>query len=274
MLCQACSRAGLLREALAANDAALLAVEETPGDPHAGAILGHSVEQLVGFNVAHWVRCLRPGLLIGLGRLEEANLWLARLIQIEDARIEPIIQFIPHFAAVEMAWRRGDAPAAKWHAEEVARYAEQAAVPFVFVVALLCQGLAASTEGNFVTAEEHFFAALEMARQRTAGVDYEARLLALLAETYIRAGDITRAAIAAPEAIEAARRRTDRYAECHAAIVGAMVLALHGREKQLREAVELLDRADKLIVLTGAVALRHAHERAQLLVDTGDLLWS
>ena len=58
LLCQACGRAGLPLEALMANDAALLAIEN-PGDTHAGAILGHSIEQMVGFNVAQWVRCLR-----------------------------------------------------------------------------------------------------------------------------------------------------------------------------------------------------------------------
>jgi adenylate cyclase len=262
LLCQAYSRAGLLRKALAANDAALLAVDAL-GDPSAGAILGHSVEQLVGFNVAHWVRCLRPGLLIGLGQFEEADLWLARLMQFEDATIEPIIQFVPHFAAVELAWHRGNAAAASWHAAELARYAEQAAVPFFCVVALLGQGLAASTDGDFAGAEGHFLAALDTARQRTAGVDYEARLLALLAETYVRAGDMARAGVVATEAIEAAQRRTDRYAECHAAIVGAMALAGGRRtEQQLGIAAELLDRADKLIALTGAGVFRLMRERA------------
>jgi len=273
LLCQAYSRAGLLREALEANDAAL-AVIEAPGDPNAGAVLGHSVEHRVGFNVAHWVSCLRPGLLIGLGRWDEADLWLARLMQIEDDRIEPIIQYIPHLAAVELAWHRGNTASAKWHAAEVVRYAEQSAIPFVLVSALHCQGLSMAAEGDLGTTEQHFLVALEMARQRGAGLDKEARLLAQLAETHLRAGEAVRAGNTAADAIVIARRRTDRYAECHAAIVGGMALAVGGRIDGPGEAAELLGEADKLVALTGAAVFRSLLERAQLLVDTGKLLWS
>jgi tetratricopeptide (TPR) repeat protein len=273
LLCQAYSRAGLLREALEANDAAL-AVIEAPGDPNAGAVLGHSVEHRVGFNVAHWVSCLRPGLLIGLGRWDEADLWLARLMQIEDDRIEPIIQYIPHLAAVELAWHRGNTASAKWHAAEVVRYAEQSAIPFVLVSALHCQGLSMAAEGDLGTTEQHFLVALDMARQRGAGLDKEARLLAQLAETHLRAGEAVRAGNTAADAIVIARRRTDRYAECHAAIVGGMALAVGGRIDGPGEAAELLGEADKLVALTGAAVFRSLLERAQLLVDTGKLLWS
>jgi class 3 adenylate cyclase/tetratricopeptide (TPR) repeat protein len=273
MLCQACSRAGMLREALAANDAALADID-APGEPGFGTVLGLSVTQMVGFDVAHWVRCLRASLLIGLGRLEEADLWLARLMQIEDSGIEPVIQYIPHFAAVELAWHRGNAAVAKSHAAEVARYAEQSAVPFVFVKAFLCQGMSASADGDFDAAERHLLNGLKTARQGRAGLDYEARLLALLTEAYVRAGDNERGVHTAAEAMETAHRRTDRYAECHAAIVGAMALAALGRTEKLGEAVELLGLAAGLIDLTGAVIFRPMLERARLLVDTGQLLWS
>ncbi len=195
LLCQACTRAGLLREALAANDAALQAIE-IPGDPNAGTVLGHSLAQRVGFDVAHWVRCLRAYPLIALGHEDEARLWIARLVQIEDARIEPIIQFIPHWSAVELAWHRGNADLAKWHATEVERFAERSApVPYVFIKALLCQGMAASSEGDFGTAAKHFHAALATARQGRVGLESEARLLALLVDTYARVGEFERAVL-------------------------------------------------------------------------------
>lgn len=273
LLCQACTRAGLMREALAANEAALQVIEAS-ADSNAGAVLGHSVEHRVGFNLAHWVRCLRAYPLIALGREEEAELWLARLMQIEASRIEPIIQFIPHWCAVELAWHHGNASMARRHAAEVGRYAEQSAIPFVFGNALLCRGMAAATAGEFAAAEQHFHAALVTARQGGAGLENEAKLLALLADNHLRAGDIERARPTSAEATEVARRRNDRYAECHAAMAGAMALAAGGRAEQCREAVALLGRADQLIAETGAVILLPMRERVRRLIDTGRLSWS
>ena len=131
-----------------------------------------------------------------------------------------------------------------------------------------------AAEGDLGTTEQHFLVALEMARQRGAGLDKEARLLAQLAETHLRAGEAVRAGNTAADAIVIARRRTDRYAECHAAIVGGMALAVGGRIDGPGEAAELLGEADKLVALTGAAVFRSLLERAQLLVDTGKLLWS
>jgi class 3 adenylate cyclase/tetratricopeptide (TPR) repeat protein len=273
LLCQACGRAGLLWDALAANDAALAAIE-SPGDPYAGAILGISVGQMVGFDIARWVRCLRAGLLVALGQFDEAELWLGRLMQIEDVTIEPIIQYIPHYAAVELAWHRGDTASAKTHTAEVVRYAEQSAIPFILVTACLCQGLSASADGDFAGAERHFLTALETARDGGAGLDKEARLLAHLAETFVLAGESERATDIAAEAIEKARRRTDRYAECHANIAGAMALAAHGRVGRSSDAAAMLGRADALIALTGAAVFQPMSERARLLIDPGELFGS
>jgi len=164
--------------------------------------------------------------------------------------------------------------AAKWHASEVSRYAEVSAVPFVLVRSLICQGMSAFIGGDFAAAESQFRRALETARLGGAGLDYEARVLALLTETYVRAGDSARAVHTFAEATETARRRTDRYSECHAAIAGAMALVTGGRRDTLREAAQLLGRADELIVITGAVVFRPLLEQAQLLVDTGKLTWS
>ena len=273
LLCQACSRAGLFRDALDANDVGLAAVD-TPGNAHNGGVLGHSLEQRVGFNVAHWVRCLRAYPLLALGRLEEAGLWLDRLMQLENAGIEPIIQYIPHWCAVELAWHRGDVVAAKRHASEVVQFAEQSSIRFVFVKASLCQGIASLVESDVDGAEQHFLTALATARQGSAGLDYEARLLARLAHTYVRSGAMERAIQVSGEAMEVARRRTDRYAECDAAISGAMALAAVGGAGRRREMLELLNQADQLIATTGARVLLPMRRQAQLLVDTGQLSWS
>jgi class 3 adenylate cyclase len=273
LLCQAYGRAGLPLDALATNEVALAAIE-APGNPDADTVLGLNVGQMVGFDIAHWVRCLRAGILVALGRFDDADLWLARLMQIEDARVEPIIQFIPHLAAVDLAWHRGDAAAAKWHAAEVARYAEQSAVPYLSVIALLCQGLSASAANDFAAAERHLRTALDRARNGRVGLDFEARLLALLVEAYVRTGSVVRALETATEAMETARRRTDRYAECHAAIAGAMAIAACDRVERRRDAIDLLERANELIIQTGAVVFRPMLKRVQLMLDTGELVWS
>ncbi len=75
LLCQAWSRAGLQREALEANDAALAAIDAAGGPDACTALVG-SVRQMVGFDVAHWVRCLRASVLIALGRFDEAKFGL------------------------------------------------------------------------------------------------------------------------------------------------------------------------------------------------------
>jgi class 3 adenylate cyclase/tetratricopeptide (TPR) repeat protein len=266
LMCQAYSRAGMLREALSTNDMALLAIETQTGAGTESIVLGLSVGQMVGFDVAHWVRCLRAKLLVGLGRFEEADLWLARLFQIQPSDVEPFHQFIPHAAAVEMAWHCENAEAARWHAGEVARYAEQSAIPFILIAALLSRGLAASAQRDYVAAEGYFLEALEMARRRRAGLENEAKLLANLAETYLRADNEVRAAKSAAEALETARRRTDRYAECHSAIVLATCLRIRSRH----EAVELLNRARTLIELTGAEIFLPMLKRASQLVIPGE----
>jgi class 3 adenylate cyclase/tetratricopeptide (TPR) repeat protein len=266
LLCQAYGHAGLLSEALAASDTALRIVEDE-NQPAAGVVLGLTVAQMVGFDVLHWIRCLRAKLLVMLGRLDEAEASLARLIQIDPEKVEPFHQCIPHWAMVELAWHRGDAASAKSHAYEVARYAEQSAMPYVSVLASLCHGLSASIAGDLQVAEVRFREALEAARRSRAGLENEARLLALLAEIGVRAGDNSGGARTADEAIATARRHTDRYAECHATIVKAIALAAGRQTGWQPEAAELLDRAEQLIVMTAAINFRPILEDAQRAVD-------
>ncbi len=269
LLCQACTRAGLLVEALAANDVAMAAMD-SQNQSSAGIVLSLNVAQMVGFDVAHWVRCLRAKILVALGQFAAANLWLARLFQIEPENIEPFHQFIPHAAAIEMAWYHGDPLAAKWHASELSRHAEQSAIPFVLVAAQLGHGISASTGGDYDAAERHFRQALTAARQGRAGLENEAKLQAHLADAYIRAGDEARAAHTAAEAMQTARQKTDRCAECHAAIVGSSALATLRQIGWRNEATQLLNRAETLIITTGATIFQPMLERAQRLVESAE----
>ena len=190
-------------------------------------------------------------MLVWLGRFDEAQQWLTRVLQIEPERIDPHVQFSPHTAAVELAWHLGDFGLAERHVRMVDEYVAQSPTPYLHVVALGCHGLAACTGGDFARAEQSFRDALDLGRRTKAGMEFEARLLADLADTQNRSGNPLLAAETAVEAIEVARRRTDRLAECHATIVAAAAHCASGRRG---EAAEALARAEHLLQITGAAA--------------------
>jgi len=251
LLCQANMLAGFVGHALSANSAALdLIDDERRGT--AGIVLGLTVGQMVGFDVPYWMKCLQVRPLFMLGRFSDADERLARLFQTNPADAESLHQGIPHWYAVELAWFRNDTRAATRHANQVARFATQAGNPYWFVVASYCQGLAASTAGDFMEADGFFQQALDASRRGRAGLELEARILAFQADNLMRAGDPRRAGEVAAEAIGVARRKTDRLAECHACLVAAWA-SLSGSQ-QAGEARGLLDRANALIDETGAKA--------------------
>jgi hypothetical protein len=140
------------------------------------------------------------------------------------------------------------------HANHVARFATQAGNPYWFVVASFCQGLAASTSGDFMEADGFFQQALDASRRGRAGLEFEPRILAFQADNRMRAGDPRRAAEVAAEAIGVARRKADRLAECHASLVAASACLTRSGSQDTEEAPGLLNRANALIDETGAKA--------------------
>jgi adenylate cyclase len=255
VLSQIYTLAGLLGEALTANDAAMAAIAEE-SEPHGGVVIGLNATQFVGFDVEHWIGCQRTRILLLLGRFDEATSSLARVSQVKPERITPIIQYIPHAAAAELAWHRGDGTAARWHAARVAGYADQAAMPYLLVIATGYRGMAALTAGDYSESIRCFREALDTARRRGAGLEYEAKHLALLADAFDCAGEQVHAADTAGEAIEAARRRADRIWECFACIILARTLIAGGERKRLADAIIHLDRAESLLRTTGVEFFR------------------
>ena len=187
-----------------------------------------------------------------LGRFSDADERLARLFQAEQADAELLHQGIPHWYAVELAWFRNDTLAATRHANQLGRLAAQAGNPYWFVVASYCQGLAASTAGEFTEADGFFQPALDASRRGRAGLELEARILAFQADNLMRADDPRRAGEVAAEAIGVARRKADRLAECHASLVAAWACLSGPRHAE--EATVFLNRANALINETGAKA--------------------
>jgi adenylate cyclase len=253
LLCQASQLAGLVRDALKANSAALELIDDERRGT-AGVVLGLTVGQMVGFDVPHWMKCLQVKSLVMLGRFSDADERLARLFQADPADAEIVHQGIPHHFAVELAWFRSDTLAATRHANQIAHLAARAVIPYWFVIASYCQGLAASTAGEFVEADGFLQQALDASRRGKAGLEYEARILAFQANNLMRAGDLGRAGELAVEAIVVARRKADRLAECHASLVAAEVYSKRSGSQHREEAHRLLDRANTLIEETGARA--------------------
>jgi class 3 adenylate cyclase/tetratricopeptide (TPR) repeat protein len=261
LLCQANMLAGFVGHALSANIAALDMIDrERRGN--AGVVLGLTVGQMVGFNIPYWIKCLQAGALVMLGRFSDADELLIRLFQGDPADAEPLHQAVPHEVAVKLAWFRNDTLAATRHANQVGHFATQAGNPYWFVFASYCQGLAASTAGDFTEADGFFRQALDASRRGRAGLEVEARILAFQADNLMRAGDPRRAGEVAADAIGLAKRKADRLAECHATLVAARACLMRCGSQDIEEASGLLARANVLIDETGA----KAYEAMMLLI--------
>jgi AAA ATPase domain len=253
LLCQGSMYAGFVGDALEANSAALSLIDDERRG-NAGVVLGLTVGQMVGFDVPHWIRCLRVRSLIMLGRFSEADERLARLFQRDPANAELLHQSVPHHYAVELAWFRNETLAAAQHADQLARLATLAAVPYWLVIASLCQGLATSIAGDFTEADGFFQQALDASRRGKAGLEFEARMLAFQADNLMRASEPVRAAEIAAEAITVALRKADRLAECHASVVAAWTCLTRRGTQGAEDAHSLLKRAAALLDETGAKA--------------------
>jgi tetratricopeptide (TPR) repeat protein len=228
----------LLNEALAANSEAL---------QNAPYIEKRDKEQL-GFNVEHWIMCLRGRIMVSLGRFAEAEKWLLKLLQIPPAARNPILQFIPHVSYLELAWHRGDASLAKEHASQISEIADHSSIPYLQVHAFASLGLAQSTAGDNVGAVQSLTRAIDFARDANAGRENEPSMLAHLAGVYLQMGEREKALAAANEALQLAQQRTARVAELHASIISASALA--SQDKAAAERV--FRRADELLAETGA----------------------
>lgn len=232
-LSQAYYLGGLLRQALAANDTALAIIAEQQGvNRHLAQ--GLTANQLLGFDLEHWIRCYRTMILARLGRIEEADSWVARVTQREVDRVDYVVQFIPHMAQVELAWSRGDPQTADRHAGFVADYAEKGKSPYVRSYGIVASALARSAAQDFAGAADILGRGLAVTRQAHAGRELEARMLAELADAQFGAGDFGAAAATAEEACDVARRRTHRISEAHACIVRARALVRTRRPGERR----------------------------------------
>jgi class 3 adenylate cyclase/tetratricopeptide (TPR) repeat protein len=241
-LCQAWGHAGKLREALAANTAALANVDK----------IEPAHELIFGLNVERWIRSLRARLLIRSGQMAAGTALIEELIADETAHPDPAVQFIPHLACVELAWLSNDPALAKKHAARITEIATNVAIPYVAVYADACQGVALCLAGNHIAAIPLLEKALDLARQVYAGLNFEPEILAYLAEVHLRAGQVEKAIVRASEAIKVSTHRGARLTECRAAIA----LGRASQHTGAQSAGHHIERAHALIEETGASAYR------------------
>ena len=241
-LSQAYGWAGLWREALAANDAAMAGISEIDSFDH----------RFLGYSVAHWTLSLRGRILSRLGRIGEAQQCLDEMLAIDQKRIDPTVQFIAHLGYVDIAWYRNDAALAQRHAARVAEIAERHGSPYLRVFAFACAGVANGLARDFTAAIQNFLDGVALMRQARVAMEYEAEMLAGLADCHCRSGQYQLAITVATETIALARQRSARLPECRAFIIHAVALAGQFGAAGSEEAEDLLRRADDLIRQSGA----------------------
>lgn len=257
-LSQAYAWAGLLHQGLAANDAALLAVE----------YIDQFDREFIDFSIEQWVLGIRARLLIRMNRLEEASLCLQKMLSADSGLDDPVIGQIAHHLSVELAsWSRNAALAAV-HSAKVSKIAQEHGSPYSRVFALWCNGVAEVTKGNLESAHDSYSEALDLIVGTRVAVEFETEIQTSLAERHYKAGNFDPALTIAKGAVALSRRRSNRLTECRALIVWGAVLGQAAEAGARTQARELLDRAEKLIGLTGAriyeISLLDARRRLSL----------
>ncbi|MBA3592616.1 MAG: AAA family ATPase [Polaromonas sp.] len=252
-LSQAYAWAGLLHQGLAANDAALAAVQH----------IDQFDREFIDFSIEQWVLGIRARLLIRLNRVEEATLCLQNMLSVSAGLNDPVIGQIAHHIHVELAAVTQNTLLAKEHAAIVIKLAQQHASPYSRVFALWSSGLAQTSVGDLEAAQQSFLDALELIASSKVAVEFEAEIRAGLAECYQHLGNFHLAEASAQEALVLSRQRSNRLAECRALIVLGAVSASKNEPERVEKAQDLFDQAAQLISLTGGKIFESSLARAQ-----------
>jgi adenylate cyclase len=254
-LAQAHWMSGFLPKAEAACDAALktLAVRQRQG---MNGIVGLDSPPYTSFDVELWINCMKARVLVWLGRFDEANILLAEAFLAEGTNREaPVVQFIAYLASVELACHQNDPVAAHRHADRIRAYANRSDIPYLHVYALFAAARAKTCSNACAEAVRDLHAGLEFAAAANAGREHQSHLLAELSYAQYGSGLYDQAAETARTAIETARDRRHRTAECLASMVHGAGIAIRTGTVVNPEAQQYVARAEDLFCQTGAVLL-------------------
>jgi len=251
MLAQAFFMSGRLNEALNAAETAQAAIARQSGFD-SDVTLGLNPNQILGFDVEYWIKCLKARILLQLGRFAETEIQLFELFDRAPEQLAPVVRFIPHFASVELAWALGNDELLRRHTVEVSKIADQSDMPYIRVVALWCGSLADATGGDLATAIDKLRDTIDYARRARAGLEFEARMLAAYADLLYRAARLDEAFDASRQAVDVGRRRTDRIAELLGSLLLGLVRASKSAIADDREAREMLAQSERLLDVSAA----------------------
>jgi adenylate cyclase len=254
-LAQAHWMSGFLLKAEAACDAALktLAIHYRRGF---NGIVGLDSPPYTSFDVELWIKCLKARILVWLGRFDDANILLDEAFRVEGTNREaPVVQYIAYLASVELACHRNDSVAAHRHAARIQAYADQSDIPYLQVYALFATARAKICSNACADAVRDLQGSLEFVAAANAGREHQSHLLAELSYAQYSSGLFDEAAETARTAIEMARDRHHRTAECLASMVYGAGIAVGKRTVVNLEAQEYFGRAEDLFRQTGAVLL-------------------
>jgi adenylate cyclase len=242
VLAHALRHAGRLEESLRLMEACLERLRRQADD--AGIGFGQSL----GFSLGLWLRALRGDTLVFLGRLADAASDEAEVAAAATARGDADLLILPRWAAVTVAWARGDPDGGLGPAREASEIAERQGSPYARVLAGSSLGSALLQIGDARRAGEVLADVLATAREHRAGLDLEGRVLSLLAEARFDAGAVADARRLADEAAERSRERRTPLFECFAELARARIHA--GEAPEACDAA--LSRLDERVEATGA----------------------
>jgi tetratricopeptide (TPR) repeat protein len=261
---QALFYSGRLHEAARTIEAGLELLRDASASA-ASAEQSAYISQRTGFDVGHWLHALRPLVLVWLGKFTDANAAIADIARFQNDAM--VVKYLPHFAATDMADWRQDPVTAKHHASVLDDYARRSRLPYLQVAALIGSGRASSAAQDFDGALALFHEALTVMRRTRAGLEWEPILLSTIADLTYRSRAAGQAAVLASNAIELARARTNRVAECLALLVRAMALLDARSRSTAMQARPLLARAEQLIDLSGAAVFEPMLRRTRSMIE-------
>ncbi|MEO8560126.1 MAG: hypothetical protein ABI439_13740, partial [Rhodospirillales bacterium] len=211
VLCHAYRLAGLLREALAANDDALAGVGE----------ISEADQQTLGFDIGIWLTSMRAQTLVWMGRFDEAQPILDALLAPDNGKIDLAHRVHCHSVYADIAWFLDDGALAQLHCHKLTELADKSGVPYLLAYSKCFDGLVAMLAHDLAGGRDRLQSALAYMRLRKAGLENEVRTLCDLAELEILAEQKDQAAKHVTQALEIATRRNARASIARAQLLQA-----------------------------------------------------
>ena len=199
-----------------------------------------------------WLTMMRGWVLFEMGRVAEGEALLDRAgVRARELGQAEIAGWVAEFG-IYRAELRGDVRAALDCARRALEVADRLGSALSRCSALLSLAEALILGREWTPAIATLEQALALVRERRTGLQWEALMLAKLAEAQLGAGDVASAGPAAEDAVRLAHARGTRLTECHAQRALARVLRHRDGAGARNVIADALARALALVEETGA----------------------